>query len=140
MFARVDVEVTVSGNEVTFGFPTPVSIIVLFVSREGGGTVWQVMAAAMKPIPAGAMSVTSSVPVSEAPPALLEMARTAEENALRRMREAPISTFLSEVRYRVVPAGCTEKAPAVALEPGEYELSVVTSVGEGAVRFRVAAA
>ena len=140
MFARVEMDATVTQGEVVFRFPSPVSVVVLFVQRLEGEAVWHLMASEMVTVPPGD-GVFSAIPISEAPPELLEMARLAEERALKQLRErGPLKIPISEIRYGVVPTGYKQEAVATALEPGEYEASVVTEQGEGGVRFRVPAA
>ena len=144
MFRRFNVEVLVDGSHITFRFAQPVSILSAIVTATAGPPAWQLTAEEFVPVEDEGWQVANSSfqswPIEEAPPELIEAARNAEENFLKRIREdGPRKSAVTELVYGVLPTGYRSDVGPTPLASGEYDLHVVAEQGEATATFRVAA-
>ena len=137
MVAEASVDVVSTDEGVVFRFTPPLSVMVLSVSDQDGRTAWKLTSGSVRRVPASEGHLVA-IPISEAPPELLEMARLAKANALARLAEkGPSKSAIPSIRYGVAPEGFEEEAPASSLSPGEYDVWVLAEQGQAESHFKV---
>ena len=138
MFRQVALDVIVNGSDVLFRFEQPVSLLLADVTKSTGEPVWNLVAEEFQAVENEGSFQTW--PMDEAPPEILEMARLAEENAMKRLEEeGPLKPLITEIVYGVLPPGYRSEHGPEALVPGEYNVIVFTEQGHATATFSVAA-